>query len=121
MTGVGYAATARRRDVRPPVRPARLLFSWLVSAVAVLLAAALLPGLDLGSPAEALVVAVGLATINAVLPPLVASLRLPYTVATTLLLVLLVECSLVPAHRRVDGQRSRGGRSSVPGCSPRSS
>jgi len=89
MTAVGYAATARRRDVRPPVRPARLLFSWLVSAVAVLLAATLLPGLDLGSPAEALVVAVGLATINAVLPPLVASLRLPYTVATTLLLVLL--------------------------------
>jgi uncharacterized membrane protein YvlD (DUF360 family) len=96
----GSAEPARRRDVRPPVRPARLIFSWLVGAVAVFLAAALLPGLDLGSPAEAVLVALALAAINAVLPPLVAALRLPYTVATTLLLVLLVN---VLAFRLIDG------------------
>lgn len=85
-----YGSPSLRRDVRPPVRPVRMVFSWLVGALAVFLAAALLPGFNLGSLGEALVVAFALAAINAVLPPLVAALRLPYTVATTLLLVLLV-------------------------------
>ena len=97
----GYGALARRRDVRPPLRPARLLFSWIVGAVAVFLAAALLPRFDLGGPAEALVVALVLAAINAVLPPLVAALRLPYTLATTLLLVLAVN---ILAFRLIDSR-----------------
>ena len=76
--------------MRPPLRPARLLLALFVSAASVFLAAAILPGFDVGDFWEALLAALLIAALNAVLAPIVAALRLPYTVATSFLLLLLL-------------------------------
>ena len=54
-----------RTDERPPLRPARLLLSLLVSAASVFLAAAILPGFDVGDFAEALLAALLIGALNA--------------------------------------------------------
>ena len=85
-----YGQRPHRTDVRPPLRPARLLLALFVSAASVFLAAAILPGFDVGDFWEALLAALLIAALNAVLAPIVAALRLPYTVATSFLLLLLL-------------------------------
>ena len=85
-----YGNQPLRTDVRPPLRPARLLLALFVSAASVFLAAAILPGFDVGDFWEALLAALLIAALNAVLAPIVAALRLPYTVATSFLLLLLL-------------------------------
>jgi uncharacterized membrane protein YvlD (DUF360 family) len=85
-----YGSRPLRTDVRPQIRPARLLLSLLVSAASVFLAAGLLPGFDVGGFWVALLAALVIATLNAILAPLVAAVRLPYTVATSFLLLLLL-------------------------------
>jgi uncharacterized membrane protein YvlD (DUF360 family) len=66
----------------------RLLVAWLVGAASVYVAAGLVPGFRLDRPGSALVVAAAVAALNAVLPPLLAALRLPYTFVLGFLLVL---------------------------------
>jgi uncharacterized membrane protein YvlD (DUF360 family) len=73
---------------RPRFRPARLLVSWFLTGVSLWIAAALLPGVDIASGWGALGVAVVVAVLNAVLPPLLAALRLPFMMALGFLLVL---------------------------------
>ncbi len=92
-----YGRAARRGDVRPPLRPARLLLSLLVNAASVFLAAWLLPGLDVGGFWAALAAALIIAALNAVLAPLVSAVRLPYTVATSFLLILILDAALLRA------------------------
>ena len=75
----------------PRYRLANVLLSWLVAAVAVLVAAAILPGLTVGHFGEAAVDAVVIAALNALLPPLVAALRLPFTVALGFVLILALD------------------------------
>jgi uncharacterized membrane protein YvlD (DUF360 family) len=69
----------------------RLLVAWLVGAASVYVAAGLVPGLRLDEPGSAFVVAAAVAAINAVLPPLLAALRLPFTFVLGFLLVLGVD------------------------------
>ncbi len=76
---------------RPRIRPSRLLVSWAVSAAGVFVAAALVPGVELKELGAAFGVAAAIAVFNAILPPLVAALRLPYTLASGFLLVLVVD------------------------------
>jgi uncharacterized membrane protein YvlD (DUF360 family) len=76
---------------RPRLRPLRLVLSWALSALALLLAAAIVPGATINGPLGALLVAAIVAVLNAVLPPVVASLRLPFTVLTGFLLVLVLD------------------------------
>ncbi len=84
----GYGEAPRRADVRPKLRPTRMLLSLLVSAASVFLAAGILPRFDVGAFWQALLAALAIAVLNAVLSPLVAAIRLPYTVATSFLLLL---------------------------------
>ncbi len=79
------------------MRPARLLLSLIVSATSVFLAAGLLPGLGVGDFAAALFAALIIAALNAVLAPLVSAIHLPYTVATSFLLVLVLDAVLLLA------------------------
>ena len=67
------------QPARPKLRPGRLLVAWIVAAVSVYVAAGLVPGFGLDSAAAAFVLAAVVAAFNAVLPPLVAALRLPFT------------------------------------------
>jgi uncharacterized membrane protein YvlD (DUF360 family) len=87
----GHGYEPRRADVRPQLRVGRLLLSLVVSAVSVFLAAAILPGLDVGGFWQAALAAAVIGILNAVLAPLVAAVRLPYTVATSFLLTLVLD------------------------------
>jgi uncharacterized membrane protein YvlD (DUF360 family) len=67
------------------------------------------PGFELGDAGSALVVAAAIAAFNAVLPPLIASLRLPFTLVAGFLLVLVVDAlalvladELLPEFGQVD-------------------
>ncbi len=94
--------TARRADpaVPPPpekvppervslrVRPLHIVVKLVVAAVAVYVAAWLLPGVDVAGPGGAFVAALLIAVLNVFIPPVVASLRLPFTLALGFLLAI---------------------------------
>jgi uncharacterized membrane protein YvlD (DUF360 family) len=95
---------------RPRLHPVRLVIAWIGSAIALLLAAGLAPGAELKGFGGAVAVAGIVGVLNAVLPPLVAALRLPFTVAIGFLLalaldaaILLLAADIVPDLLRVDG------------------
>jgi uncharacterized membrane protein YvlD (DUF360 family) len=75
---------------RPRFKATRLLLSWLLSAAALGFAAAILPGVDVDTFGGSLLMALVIASLNAVLPPLLAALRLPFTVALGFVLVLVL-------------------------------
>src|SRR5438270_2612455 len=77
------------------VRPLHLLVSWLVAAIAVLVAAAIVPGVRVGNFGDALAAAALIAVFNAVLPPIVAALRLPFTLAIGFPLVLALDAAML--------------------------
>ena len=68
-----------------------MIVSWVISALAILAAGWLLPNLSVEGFVGALLVAVVIAAVNAVVPPVLAAIRLPYTVAVTFLLVLAAD------------------------------
>ncbi|MFL5862709.1 MAG: phage holin family protein [Solirubrobacteraceae bacterium] len=79
----------------PRLNILRLVLAWLVAALAVFLTAAIVPGVTVGSFADALVAAALIAAFNAVLPPLVASLRLPFTLALGFVLILVLDALIL--------------------------
>jgi uncharacterized membrane protein YvlD (DUF360 family) len=83
-----YGEAVVWRPERPRFRPLRLVVSWLFAAAALWVASAILPGVQIGGGWDALLVAVVVAALNALLPPLLAALRLPFTLALGFLLVL---------------------------------
>jgi len=80
---------------RPRLRPLRLLLAWISSALALLVAAGIVPGAHVNGFWGALAVAAIVAVLNAVLPPLVAALRLPFSVAAGFLLVLVLDAVML--------------------------
>ena len=94
----------------PRLKPLRLAASWLASALALLLAAAVVPGADVRGLGGAVIVAAIVGLLNALLPPVIAALRLPYTVAIGFLLVLALDAAILlvveeiaPEELHVDG------------------
>ena len=83
------------RPGRPRLHPLRLLIAWASSALALLLAAASISGAHVNGFAGAALVAGIIAVLNAVLPPLVAALRLPFTVLSGFLLVLALDAIMI--------------------------
>jgi len=83
------------RPRAPRLNPLRLVLAWLVGAASVFIAATIVPGVTVGSFADALVAAALIAAFNAVLPPLVAALRLPFTVALGFLLILVLDALIL--------------------------
>ncbi len=79
------------RPARPRLRPRHVLVSWATAALAVWVAALVVPGVAIQGLGGALIAAALIALLNALLPPLVASLRLPYMLALGFLLVLVVD------------------------------
>jgi uncharacterized membrane protein YvlD (DUF360 family) len=86
MSDYGEAVTWQPQ--RPQFRLTRLLLSWAMTAAALWIAAAILPGVDIEGTGGALAVAAVVAALNALLPPLIAALRLPFMLAVGFLLVL---------------------------------
>jgi uncharacterized membrane protein YvlD (DUF360 family) len=94
-----YGEQVRWEPATPRLRPLRTLVSWVVAAAAVWVAAAIVPGVALDSTGAAFVVAAFLALLNAVLPPVLAALRLPFMLLAGFLAVLLADALvLVLAH-----------------------
>jgi uncharacterized membrane protein YvlD (DUF360 family) len=83
------------RPRAPRFRLVRVVLAWLVGAAAVFVAATIVPGVSVGNFGDALVAAALIAAFNAVLPPIVAALRLPYTVALGFVLILVLDALIL--------------------------
>ena len=85
------------------IRPFALLLSWLLSALALLVAAKILPGASVRDFRGALIAVLAIAVLNAVLPPVVAALRLPFMLLAGFALLLVVDALMLLAADRITG------------------
>src|SRR6202012_6084597 len=85
----------------PRFQPLRLTLALIVGAVAVWVAG-LLPGVHVKSLAGALLTAALIGVMNAVLPPIVAALRLPFTLALGFVAVLALDAGIILAVSAID-------------------
>ncbi len=97
-----YGELPAWRPERPRLKPGRLLLSWFVAACALLAAAAITPGVTIPNFIGAVVGAAIIAVLNALLPPLVAALRLPFTVVLGFLLVLVLDAWMLLIASSID-------------------
>src|SRR3954468_8830153 len=104
-----YAGDTRWKPETPRLRPLHLILAWIVTAAAVAVAASVLSGVELERTGSAFVVAAIIGVLNALLPPVVAALRLPFTLLLGFLLVLLLDAfvlklasDIVPGEVHVD-------------------
>ena len=104
-----YGQEPSWQPARPRLNLVRLLGAWIVAAASVYVAAGLVPGFSLERPGSAFLVAAAIALFNAVLPPLVAALRLPWMLGLGFVLVLGVNAlalvladDLLPSFGQVD-------------------
>jgi uncharacterized membrane protein YvlD (DUF360 family) len=93
MTEYGAASTWQPQQIRIRLLP--LLVSWVLTAVALGVAAAILPGVDVTNAGGALLVAFVVGALNAVVPPLFAALRLPLTLVFGFLLALILSAVIL--------------------------
>lgn len=73
----------------------RIIINWIISAAAIMVAAYVLPGVEVSGLVAALVLAVVLGAINAFLKPLLIILTLPINVLTLGLFTLVINAGLV--------------------------
>ena len=97
-----YGGLPAWAPARPRLNVLQLLFAWVCSAISLVVAAWILPGFDLPSFGKAMLVAAAVGVLNALLPPLVASLRLPYTVGLGFILVLVLDALMLLAVQAID-------------------
>ena len=90
-----YGEQVRWQPETPRLRLLRTLVGWVVAAAAIWVAAAIVPGVALDSTGAAFATAAVLAVLNAVLPPILAALRLPFTLVAGFLLVLVANALLL--------------------------
>ena len=90
-----YGQSTAWQPERPRFRVFPLLVSWLATGVALMVAAAILPGVSVNNFWGALVVAAVVAALNAVIPPVLAALRLPLTLVLGFLVVLVADALIL--------------------------
>ena len=83
-----YGEAVAWQPERPRLKPLRLLLSWTLTALSLWVAALILPGIDIEGTGGAFAVAGVVAVLNALLPPLLAALRLPFMLVLGFVLVL---------------------------------
>ncbi len=81
----------------PKFKPVRLIVNWVTTGLAVLATAWILPGISVEGFAGALAVAIAIGVLNALVPPLVAALRLPVMAALGFILILLIDAAIIYA------------------------
>ena len=98
-----YGRAAAWSPERPKLRPLRLAVAWLASAAALFAAAWVVPGAHVNGFWGALAATAAIAILNALLPPLVAALRLPFMLLVGLVLVLIIDALILLAADRLTG------------------
>lgn len=73
----------------------KFVLNWLVAAVAIVIAAYILPGITASGFVTALILALVLGAINAFLKPILVMLTLPITVFTYGLFLLVINAALI--------------------------
>jgi uncharacterized membrane protein YvlD (DUF360 family) len=82
---------------KPKFKPVRLLISWFLTAIALLVAAIILPGVNIVDRWDALWMAAVVALLNALLPPILAALRLPFMIGLGFVLILILNALVLLA------------------------
>src|SRR6188508_1135934 len=107
MTSATYGEKAVWAPKRPKIGLVRLLVTWLLATLSLLFAAWIVPGADVKSFGGAFTAALVIGILNAILPPVIAALRLPLMLVTGLLLVLIADAlMLLAADNITDGDLS---------------
>jgi uncharacterized membrane protein YvlD (DUF360 family) len=81
--------------VRPHLHPRTLLVGWMLAAAGLLAAAVVLPGLRIDSVLGAFGVVAVIAILNALIVPVIARVRLPFTILSGFLVVLLLDAAVL--------------------------
>jgi uncharacterized membrane protein YvlD (DUF360 family) len=93
----------------PKIGISRLLVAWLASAVSLLVAAQIVPDASIRNFSGALAAAAAIAVLNALFPPLLAALRLPWMLPVAFLLTIGLDVlMLLAADRITDGDLTIG-------------
>src|SRR3954454_8260502 len=96
-TAEEYGLPVRWEPATPKLRPFRLVVSWIVGAAAVWVAAQLVAGFTLKHSGAAFIAAALIAVLNALLPPLLAAVRLPFALVSGFLAVLVADALILQA------------------------
>src|SRR6478735_1413024 len=91
------ATPARVVDMKVRLHPLRLVVAWVLSAIGLMIAALVVPHVEVDDFFGALLVMAVIAVLNAIVPPVLAAIRLPFTIATTFLLVLIADALMLKA------------------------
>jgi uncharacterized membrane protein YvlD (DUF360 family) len=98
------APPIRGGDTKVHLHPLRLLVAWVLGALGLMAAALVVPHVAVDSFTGALAVMAVIAVLNAIVPPVLAAVRLPFTIATSFLLVLIADAlMLIAADALTDG------------------
>ncbi len=90
-----YGEPVAWKPETPRLGVVRFLLGWAIAAAAVGVSVWLAPGAEIERAGAALLVAALIGVLNAVLPPVLAALRLPFTLLTGFLLVLVADALLL--------------------------
>jgi uncharacterized membrane protein YvlD (DUF360 family) len=96
-TQSAYGEAPKWSPSRPKIRLTRLVIAWILSAAALLVAAEIVPGATVNDLRGALAATAAIAVLNAILPPIIASLRLPFMLLVGLVLILVVDALMLMA------------------------
>jgi uncharacterized membrane protein YvlD (DUF360 family) len=90
-----YGEAVTWQPERPKFRPLRIFLAWLSTGFALWFAALVLPGVSSNHWYSALAMALVVGVLNAILPPLIAALRLPFMLALGFVLVLVLNAVVI--------------------------
>ncbi len=93
----GYGEPVVWQPRSPTIRPWPLAVAWVGSALGILVAAYIVPGNSVDGFFGALLVALAVGILNGIVPPVIAALRLPYTVGAGFILVLIADALMLLA------------------------
>jgi uncharacterized membrane protein YvlD (DUF360 family) len=102
LDGAAYGEEVTWSPDTPRFSPVRIAIAWLVSATAVFVAAKIVPHVTVHTFLDALVAAAVIAILNAILSPLVAALRLPFTLGAGFVAVLVLDALVLLLASRID-------------------
>jgi len=103
---MAYGEAPGWRPERPRFGAAQLVLTWLLAATSLAIATKLVPGASDSTVRASIVAAAFIALLNAVLPPLVAALRVPFTALLGFFLVLFVDAGMLLLASRVSSELS---------------